>query len=127
MLEREYPPWAALHFKQPRRGVRILSCVISSLCSFSCQWPPPPRTTPIIVPTALLTPAPGDVVAPEPQEPIVPPQDIDGTSKSKGKSKVPGGVRRQKSSLHRAVMEKIQVRNALQDLQEAGEGSSGAL
>ncbi|KAF7376430.1 hypothetical protein MSAN_00058600 [Mycena sanguinolenta] len=32
-LEKDYPPWAALHFNQPNRG-----------------WPPPPRATPIIVP-----------------------------------------------------------------------------
>ncbi|KAG6878442.1 hypothetical protein C0992_008161 [Termitomyces sp. T32_za158] len=35
-LERDYPPWAALHFNQPNRG-----------------WPPPPRQTPIIVPPHL--------------------------------------------------------------------------
>ncbi|KAN0105365.1 hypothetical protein V8E52_011124 [Russula decolorans] len=35
-LEREYPPWAALHFNQPRRG-----------------WPPPPRPRPVIVPSYL--------------------------------------------------------------------------
>ncbi|KAJ7045852.1 hypothetical protein C8F04DRAFT_1249222 [Mycena alexandri] len=34
-LEKDYPPWAALHFNQPNRG-----------------WPPPPRATPIIVPPA---------------------------------------------------------------------------
>ncbi|KAJ7072027.1 hypothetical protein C8F01DRAFT_1243117 [Mycena amicta] len=35
-LEKDYPPWAALHFNQPNRG-----------------WPPPPRATPIIVPAHL--------------------------------------------------------------------------
>ncbi|KAJ6625853.1 hypothetical protein B0H10DRAFT_2211725 [Mycena sp. CBHHK59/15] len=35
-LEKDYPPWAALHFNQPNRG-----------------WPPPPRATPIIVPPHL--------------------------------------------------------------------------
>ncbi|KAN0132028.1 hypothetical protein V8E53_010065, partial [Lactarius tabidus] len=37
-LERDYPPWAALHFNQPRRG-----------------WPPPPRPTPVIVPSHLTS------------------------------------------------------------------------
>ncbi|KAH9978885.1 hypothetical protein BGW80DRAFT_1455596 [Lactifluus volemus] len=37
-LEREYPPWAALHFNQPRRGL-----------------PPPPRPTPVIVPSHLTS------------------------------------------------------------------------
>ncbi|KAJ3554572.1 hypothetical protein NM688_g3035 [Phlebia brevispora] len=37
-LEKEYPPWAALHFNQPHRG-----------------WPPPPRPTPIIVPSHLTS------------------------------------------------------------------------
>ncbi|KAJ7085849.1 hypothetical protein C8R43DRAFT_1142473 [Mycena crocata] len=35
-LEKDYPPWAALHFNQPNRG-----------------WPPPPRATPVIVPPHL--------------------------------------------------------------------------
>ncbi|KAJ7647006.1 hypothetical protein FB45DRAFT_892046, partial [Roridomyces roridus] len=35
-LEKDYPPWAALHFNQPNRG-----------------WPPPPRATPIIVPAQM--------------------------------------------------------------------------
>jgi hypothetical protein len=27
-LEREYPPWAALHFNQPRRGVSFTSYLL---------------------------------------------------------------------------------------------------
>ena len=32
-LEKEYPPWAALHFNQPRRGV----------CSLTCHFDPRPN------------------------------------------------------------------------------------
>ena len=31
-LERDYPPWAALHFNQPRRGVRITRPYHFALC-----------------------------------------------------------------------------------------------
>ncbi|KAF7321906.1 hypothetical protein MKEN_00712800 [Mycena kentingensis (nom. inval.)] len=39
-LEKDYPPWAALHFNQPNRG-----------------WPPPPRATPITVPSDMRSAA----------------------------------------------------------------------
>ncbi|CAE6462538.1 unnamed protein product [Rhizoctonia solani] len=37
-LEKEYPPWAALHFNQPNRG-----------------WPPPPRDSIIVIPPHLTS------------------------------------------------------------------------
>ncbi|CAE6536675.1 unnamed protein product [Rhizoctonia solani] len=40
-LEREYPPWAALHFNQPNRG-----------------WPPPPRDSIIVIPPHLTSSSP---------------------------------------------------------------------
>ncbi|KAK0485345.1 hypothetical protein EDD18DRAFT_1293280 [Armillaria luteobubalina] len=40
-LEKEYPPWAALHFNQPRRNASL---------SLTRLWPPPSPSTPIIVP-----------------------------------------------------------------------------
>ncbi|GJJ06296.1 hypothetical protein Clacol_000487 [Clathrus columnatus] len=96
-LERDYPPWAALHFKQPNRG-----------------WPPPPRATPLIVPTHLTsasnlavevetsTSTPAAAVASQVIPPIIIPRP--GSSKlSKKKS----------SSLHRAVLEKLEVKKAL--------------
>ncbi|TFK44180.1 hypothetical protein BDQ12DRAFT_730271 [Crucibulum laeve] len=90
-LEKEYPPWAALHFNQPSRG-----------------WPPPPRATPIIVPShqrstdpdpsataAVVTQAPEQTVA-------VPP--------------VSGAKSKSQSSLQRAVMERLEVQQAMTDL-----------
>ncbi|KAF8757095.1 hypothetical protein RHS01_04080 [Rhizoctonia solani] len=40
-LEKEYPPWAALHFNQPNRG-----------------WPPPPRDSIIVIPPHLTSSTP---------------------------------------------------------------------
>ncbi|KAG6885773.1 hypothetical protein C0993_009878 [Termitomyces sp. T159_Od127] len=79
-LERDYPPWAALHFNQPNRG-----------------WPPPPRQTPIIVPPHLRST----------DSPVA--QDGDKTLGEK-KMKNTG------SSLHRAVLERLEVKQAMADL-----------
>ncbi|KAH7913277.1 hypothetical protein BJ138DRAFT_1146532 [Hygrophoropsis aurantiaca] len=87
-LEKEYPPWAALHFNQPNRS-----------------WPSPPRPTPIIIPSHMTSKAlPDDTSIPGsnanlggPDEPV------------KGKNK-------NKSSLHRAVVEKLEVQKAMADL-----------
>ncbi|KAJ7091120.1 hypothetical protein C8R44DRAFT_891528 [Mycena epipterygia] len=49
-LEKDYPPWAALHFNQPNRG-----------------WPPPPRATPIIVPPHLRSSVSSTTAAPPPK------------------------------------------------------------
>ncbi|KAF9268825.1 hypothetical protein L218DRAFT_994645 [Marasmius fiardii PR-910] len=79
-LEKEYPPWAALQFNQPNRG-----------------WPPPPRTTPIIVPPHLTrdtTKKPGDEKTANPT------------------STVPQPKGRKDSSLQRAVLERLEVKNA---------------
>ncbi|KNZ74011.1 hypothetical protein J132_08665 [Termitomyces sp. J132] len=75
-LEKDYPPWAALHFNQPNRG-----------------WPPPPRQTPIIVPPHLRS-----IDAPAVQ-------DRDKASCEK-----------KMSSLHRAVLERLEVKQAMTDL-----------
>ncbi|KAI6121819.1 hypothetical protein F5141DRAFT_1092528 [Pisolithus sp. B1] len=93
-LEKEYPPWAALHFNQPDR-----------------EWPPPPRQTPIIVPSHLTTqeaPAESTVVQ-HTSSGSGTPSDDPSTSLAKGKAKT-------KSSLHRAVMEKLEVQRAMSDL-----------
>ncbi|KAI0675395.1 hypothetical protein C8Q78DRAFT_966200 [Trametes maxima] len=100
-LEKEYPPWAALHFNQPNRG-----------------WPPPPRPTPIIVPSHLTsttvprlpsagTPSTSSRVAP----PALSGEAVDTALKGKGKA-----GRHTKSSLHRAVMERLEVQKAINDL-----------
>ncbi|KAJ7772698.1 hypothetical protein DFH07DRAFT_913579 [Mycena maculata] len=49
-LEKDYPPWAALHFNQPNRG-----------------WPPPPRATPIIVPPSMRSAVSSTNAAPPPR------------------------------------------------------------
>ncbi|KAG5641894.1 hypothetical protein DXG03_003981 [Asterophora parasitica] len=81
-LEKEYPPWAALHFNQPNRG-----------------WPAPPRQTPIIVPPHL--------------------RDVPSKDTSSEEGPVPPGETkpiRAASSLHRAVLERLEVKQAMSDL-----------
>ncbi|KAJ7693311.1 hypothetical protein B0H17DRAFT_1059704 [Mycena rosella] len=80
-LERDYPPWAALHFNQPNRG-----------------WPPPPRATPIIVPPHLRSGVSAAGAVPPP--------------------KVVGGVKTKNtgSSLQRAVMDQLAMKEARSDL-----------
>ncbi|TCD68263.1 hypothetical protein EIP91_011229 [Steccherinum ochraceum] len=93
-LEKQYPPWAALHFNQPHRG-----------------WPPPPRLTPLIVPSHLTS----TTALSEAQSSETPQQDSGGSEdvKSKGRVKTSN---RAKSSLHRAVMERMEVQKAMNDL-----------
>jgi len=97
-LEKEYPPWAALHFNQPHRG-----------------WPPPPRPTPIIVPSHLTS------ASTVPQLPTAaaskPSTPTQGTgTRGRGKNS--------KSSLHRAVMERLEVQKAMSDLAGQGGGNT---
>lgn len=69
------------------------------------QWPPPPRQTPIIVPSHLTTKD-----APiEPASAALGNTDEAAGALTKGKNK-------NKSSLHRAVMEKLEVQKAMNDL-----------
>ena len=70
------------------------------------QWPPPPRTTPIIVPT-YLTSHQETARIPEPSH--VTHTDDGKRAKTKSAPKV-------KSSLQRAVMERLEVKNAMNDL-----------
>ncbi|KAI8994014.1 hypothetical protein BD414DRAFT_481128 [Trametes punicea] len=102
-LEKEYPPWAALHFNQPNRG-----------------WPPPPRSTPIIVPShltsiseqyAATTGIPATQSATGQSATLAGSEPADAFAKGKAKA-----GRNTKSSLHRAVMEKLEVQKALTDL-----------
>ncbi|THH28392.1 hypothetical protein EUX98_g5802 [Antrodiella citrinella] len=94
-LEKEFPPWAALHFKQPNRG-----------------WPPPPRLTPIIVPSHLTSTLAQDTTSHEGMsEAADPTSNEDVKGKGKGKANT-----RNKSSLHRAVMERLEVQKAIDDL-----------
>jgi hypothetical protein len=66
------------------------------------KWPPPPRQMPIIVPSHLTSTT----------DP--PPEAATGRAGASGKSK--------KSSLHRAVMERLEVQKAMSDLAGAGRG-----
>ncbi|PPQ79068.1 hypothetical protein CVT24_012729 [Panaeolus cyanescens] len=107
-LEKEYPPWAALHFNQPRRG-----------------WPPPPRATPIIVPphlravtsdktssasTTPLTTAPTSTSSSTTPAPSIP---IEGALPAAKKPKT-------KSSLHKAVLERLEVQKAMNEMNTKG-------
>ncbi|KAH8119173.1 hypothetical protein DFH11DRAFT_1739955 [Phellopilus nigrolimitatus] len=97
-LEREYPPWAALHFSQPNRG-----------------WPPPPRLTPIIVPPHLASwdsrlSSSGDF----PSTSIA--SDGQNTLPKAGTGAKSAKMKPIQSSLHRAVMEKLEIQRAMGDL-----------
>ncbi|KAE9407086.1 hypothetical protein BT96DRAFT_851083 [Gymnopus androsaceus JB14] len=84
-IEKDYPPWAAIHFNQPNRN-----------------WPPPPKVTPIIVPPSMSR-----QIRPDPaSQSVLSAGAISGTAKGKN------------SSLHRAVMERLEVNNAKLDLSE---------
>lgn len=114
-LEKQFPPWAALHFNQPHRGVRRdnrlrLYMKTDDAC-LSDQWPPPPRATPIIVPPQMRSSAPSDTPT---QSHASIPSAVDAEeTKSKGKGKANA---KNKSSLHRAVMERLEVQKAMNDL-----------
>lgn len=92
-LERDYPPWAALHFNQPNRG-----------------WPPPPRTTPVIVPVQMRSAAPP------------PPPPTAAEASASASQPTSSRTRTKSSSLHRAVLERLEVQQARRDLAGAGEG-----
>ncbi|KAG9078144.1 hypothetical protein FRC06_008512 [Ceratobasidium sp. 370] len=84
-LEKEYPPWAALHFNQPRRG-----------------WPPPPRESIIVVPPHLTS-------STRQSQPADTAPDEEPTRKGKARASA-----RQESSLLRAALDKLEVQKALE-------------
>ncbi|KAI0001364.1 hypothetical protein BJV74DRAFT_794230 [Russula compacta] len=113
-LEREYPSWAALHFNQPRRG----QCLTTLW-----QWPPPPRPTPVVVPSHL-TSNPTDDSSPASSstaENSISP--VPTTYSGKAVTEVRNKGRASRSSLHRAVLEKLEVQRAIEDFK--GEGENG--
>jgi len=105
-LEREYPPWAALHFCQPRRG-----------------WPPPPRPTPVIVPSHLTSNPAADLPPTSSSAVESPISPAPTTYSGKAVTEVRTKGRGSRSSLHRAVLEKLEVQRAIEDLK--GEGEHG--
>ncbi|KIY73611.1 hypothetical protein CYLTODRAFT_341990 [Cylindrobasidium torrendii FP15055 ss-10] len=80
-LEKDYPPWAALHFNQPHR-----------------DWPPPPPSQPLIVPH--------DMPKLDSRQPVTTVQ-------------LPEHTKNSKSSLARAVMDRLQVQKAMRELEGA--------
>ncbi|KAF8893414.1 hypothetical protein BD779DRAFT_1435788 [Infundibulicybe gibba] len=92
MLEKEYPPWAALHFNQPNRG-----------------WPPPPRSTPVIVPAQLRSGTNASSPLPQGNPPEMLPTTAGGPK-----------LRNTASSLHRAILERLEVQQAINDLASGG-------
>lgn len=75
------------------------------------QWPPPPRQTPIIVPSHLTTkdaPVEGSTTSTTVATSLGGADEAAGAP-TKGKNK-------NKSSLHRAVLEKLEVQKAMNDL-----------
>ncbi|KAG8721500.1 hypothetical protein FRC09_007792 [Ceratobasidium sp. 395] len=84
-LEKEYPPWAALHFNQPRRG-----------------WPPPPRESIIVIPTHLTS----STRHSQPTDTTL------GEESTRGKGKA-RATTKQESSLLRAALDKLEVQKAL--------------
>ncbi|KAF5328788.1 hypothetical protein D9619_011662 [Psilocybe cf. subviscida] len=116
-LEKEYPPWAALHFNQPDRG-----------------WPAPPRTTPIIVPPQLRLAPPELAQVQRPAAPAVPSvASMDtATAPPTEASFVASGSnvvmppapppisipksRRATSSLQQAILDRLEVQKAMNEL-----------
>lgn len=68
------------------------------------KWPPPPRPTPIIVPPRMMATVPTESYS-------SPDSEVD-----KGKNRASSSKRGRGSSLHRAVMERLEVKRAKDDL-----------
>ncbi|KAF8606362.1 hypothetical protein BDV93DRAFT_604361 [Ceratobasidium sp. AG-I] len=102
-LEKEYPPWAALHFNQPHRG-----------------WPPPPRESLIVIPPHLTSSTRLDVPQSHSERPMHSRSEnapnsyslvMEDESAARAKGKARAG--RQESSLLRAALDKLEVQKAL--------------
>ncbi|KAF8894351.1 hypothetical protein CPB84DRAFT_1782859 [Gymnopilus junonius] len=105
-LEKEYPPWAALHFNQPHRG-----------------WPPPPRATPVIVPPHLRTvasssSAPSTANSNPASTNVTPTSNTPASSVTGLTAVTSTNVRPRKagSSLHKAVLERLEVQRAMNEM-----------
>jgi hypothetical protein len=87
------------------------------------QWPPPPRPTPVIVPSHLTSkPAADSPPAPSNDtESSIPPVPTIYSGKAVTEVRTKG--RASSSSLHRAVLEKLEVQRAIEDLK--GESEDG--
>jgi len=127
-LEKEYPPWAALHFNQPNRGV-CFHCFLFFFEKnifqlnryFITQWPPPPRATPVIVPPQLRSNT--SFTAPPSSSMNL---DTPSTTQASSISSQPGSVlaggkpRKVNSSLHKAVLDRLEVQRAMSEMGKKG-------
>ncbi|KJA27620.1 hypothetical protein HYPSUDRAFT_197811 [Hypholoma sublateritium FD-334 SS-4] len=110
-LEQEYPPWAALHFNQPIRG-----------------WPAPPRATPIIVPPHLRSSVP--TAASQTSDAANSPSTSTVASAVATPSQTPPVTatgqaiksRKANSSLHRAVLDRLEVQRAMDEMNGMRQG-----
>lgn len=80
------------------------------------QWPPPPRPTPIIVPSHLTSTTDITQHTTQATSPDTPPMETANVTAQSSKSTKGKPTGRQKSSLHRAVMERLEVQKAMNDL-----------
>jgi hypothetical protein len=120
-LERDYPPWAALHFNQPRRGVRrtlhtldtafFVSLIpASGLRHHALRLSSSPHTSHLSQPLTLLA--------------LLRAQPHRYPAHTRGKPSTEVRTtkgRASRSSLHRAVLEKLEVQRAIEDLKGQGE------
>ena len=98
----------------------VIHYTLSPCLTYLSQWPPPPRPTPVIVPSHLTSnPAPDTSnAAAESSTPSAP-----NTYSGKAITEVRTTKgRASRSSLHRAVLEKLEVQRAIEDLKGQGEG-----
>ncbi|CAA7260624.1 unnamed protein product [Cyclocybe aegerita] len=109
-LEKEYPPWAALHFNQPNRG-----------------WPPPPRATPVIVPLHLRSVTPASTITDPSSTIAIPSTSALGPTKGNSGVVAPGSAsgtsgkqRNKDSSLRKAVLDRLEVQRAMSEMSGKG-------
>ena len=124
-LEKEYPPWAALHFNQPNRGVCFhffLKFFIQLNQYFTTQWPPPPRATPVIVPPQLRSNTSFTAPPSSSMNLDIPSATQASSNSSQHGSILAGGKpRKVNSTLHKAVLDRLEVQRAISEM--GGKGS----
>lgn len=119
------PAMGSLALQPTQSWGKHLLCNIAPVALTSrshCQWPPPPRATPIIVPPHLRASNPKDtplaaISTTSVSNGNAPSANAQGTS-SKGKG------RNKSSSLHKAVLDRLEVQKAMSEMEH---GRSGGL
>ncbi len=87
------------------------------------QWPPPPRPTPVIVPSHLTANPATDSTRASSSAAETSISPVPTTYSGKAVTEVRTKGRASRSSLHRAVLEKLEVQRAIEDLK--GESEDG--